>query len=116
MTQVSKERAFALTVSVAAWASTASPARLATAADAQLDDNVVRHVTMTIARDTTGAHGTLTVQEASNTPVSIGPSTLNAAPPDTSYWTLDQFVIGFNGTPGAPGIAVPQPRRSCSTT
>jgi len=75
-----------------------------TAADAQLDDNVVRHVTMTIARDGTGAHGTLTVQEGSNAPVSIGPSTLNAAPPDTSYWTLDQFVIGFNGTAGAPGI------------
>jgi hypothetical protein len=75
-----------------------------TAADAQLDDNVVRHVTMTISRDAAGAHGTLTVQEGSNAPVSIGPSTGAPLPPSDSYFTLDQFVIGFNGTAGAPGI------------
>jgi hypothetical protein len=75
-----------------------------TNASTQLDDNIVRHVTMTIARDGAGAHGTLTVQEGANAPVSIGPSTNNAAVPNDSYFTLDQFVIGFNGTAGAPGI------------
>ena len=75
-----------------------------TATDPRLDDNIVRHVTMTIARDATGAHGTLAVQKDANAPVSIGPSTNNAAVPNDSYFTLDQFVIGFNGTAGAPGI------------
>lgn len=73
-----------------------------TAADAALDDNVVRHVSMTLTRDGTGILASLTVQEGTNAPVTITDLTPNAAPAST-YYTLDQFVIGFNGTAGAPG-------------
>jgi hypothetical protein len=73
-----------------------------TATEAALDDNVVRHVSMTLTRDGTGILASLTVQEGSGTPVTITDATANAAPANT-YYTLDQFVIGFNGTAGGPG-------------
>lgn len=73
-----------------------------TNAEAALDDNVVRHVTMLLARGSAGITATLTVQEGSLAPVSISNGTPNPALAE-SYYTFDQFLIGFNGTAGAPG-------------
>jgi hypothetical protein len=73
-----------------------------TSTDAALDDNLVRHVSLTLTRDGTGIIANLTVQEGANAPVSIANATANAAP-NSNYYTLDQFVVGFNGTAGGPG-------------
>jgi hypothetical protein len=54
-------------------------------------------------------------RKGSNTPVTISNGTANAAPSD-SYYTLDRFIVGFNGTAGGPGQAGRRRRRSTSIT
>lgn len=75
-----------------------------TNADAQINDNLVRHITLTITRSAdAAASGSLTFQKGANAAVTITGSSNNTGT-TADYFTLSEFVIGINGTAGGPGI------------